>query len=139
MSRAHAGGSPGRPTCASPPSTWNLRGNWGDSIPDSWKSLVWHPIVPISRDWSVRARTLAPGVQLEATMPTTIEWNASKGATLGVEWEVQLIDAQTRMLRQDAGVVLAGLTGLAENGEHPQMRYELMQSTIEVVTGICGT
>src|SRR6266700_7619249 len=71
-------------------------------------------------------------------MPT-IEWNASKGTTLGVEWEVQLIDAQTRMLRQDAGVVLAGLPGLAENGEHPQMRYELMQSTIEVVTGICGT
>ena len=62
-----------------------------------------------------------------------------KDATLGVEWEVQLIDAQTRMLRQDAGVVLAGLPGLAETGEHPQMRYELMQSTIEVVTGICGT
>src|ERR671922_240658 len=72
-------------------------------------------------------------------MPTTIEWNASKGSTLGVEWEVQLIDAETRMLRQDAGVVLAGLPGLAENGEHPQMRYELMQSTIEVVTGVCGT
>jgi len=71
-------------------------------------------------------------------MPT-IEWNASKGTTLGVEWEVQLIDAQTRMLRQDAGMVLAGLPGLAENGEHPQMRYELMQSTIEVVTGVCGT
>jgi carboxylate-amine ligase len=69
----------------------------------------------------------------------TIEWNTSKGATLGVEWEVQLVDAQTRMLRQDAAVVLAGLPGLTETGEHPQMRYELMQSTIEVVTGICGT
>jgi carboxylate-amine ligase len=69
----------------------------------------------------------------------TIEWNKSKGATLGVEWEVQLVDAHSRMLRQDAGVVLAGLPGLAETGEHPQMRYELMQSTIEVVTGICGT
>ena len=69
----------------------------------------------------------------------TIEWNASKGATLGVEWEVLLIDAQTRMLRQDAGAVLAELPGLGESGEHPQMRHELMQSTIEVVTGICGT
>jgi carboxylate-amine ligase len=69
----------------------------------------------------------------------TIEWNTSKGATLGVEWEVQLVDGQTRMLRQDAGVVLAGLPGLTETGEHPHMRYELMQSTIEVVTGICGT
>jgi carboxylate-amine ligase len=69
----------------------------------------------------------------------TIEWNPSAGPTLGIEWEVQLVDSVTRLLRQDAGTVLAELPGLAENGEHPKMRYELMQSTIEVVTGICGT
>ena len=69
----------------------------------------------------------------------TIAWNPSAGPTLGVEWEVQLIDAQTRMLRQDAGTVLAGLPGLLESGEHPKMRHELMESTVEVVTGICGT
>ena len=69
----------------------------------------------------------------------TIEWNPSAGPTLGVEWEVQLVDAQTRMLRQDAGTVLAGLPGLLESGEHPKMRHELMESTVEVVTGICGT
>ena len=70
---------------------------------------------------------------------TTIEWNPSSGPTLGVEWEVQLIDAKTRLLRQEAESVLAGLPGLSESGEHPKMRHELMQSTIEVVTGICGT
>src|ERR1017187_2676370 len=32
-----------------------------------------------------------------------IEWNPSRGATLGVEWEVQLIDAETKLLRQEAG------------------------------------
>ena len=69
----------------------------------------------------------------------TIEWNPSAGPTLGVEWEVQLIDAQTRMLRQDARMLLASLPGLQESGEHPKMRHELMQSTIEAVTGICGT
>jgi glutamate---cysteine ligase / carboxylate-amine ligase len=69
----------------------------------------------------------------------TIEWNPSAGPTLGVEWEVQLIDAETRLLRQEAVTVLADLPGLLESGEHPKMRYELMQSTIEVVTGICGT
>src|ERR1700749_2488564 len=69
----------------------------------------------------------------------TIEWNPSAGPTLGVEWEVQLGDAQTRMLRQDAGTLLAALPGLPESGEHPKMRHELMQSTIEVVTGVCGT
>jgi glutamate---cysteine ligase / carboxylate-amine ligase len=69
----------------------------------------------------------------------TIEWNPSAGPTLGVEWEVQLVDAQTRMLRQEAGAVLAALPGLLESGEHPKMRHELMQSTVEVVTGVCGT
>ena len=69
----------------------------------------------------------------------TIAWTPSSGPTLGIEWEVQLIDAQTRLLRQDAGLVLAGLRGLRESGEHPKMRHELMQSTIEVVTGISGT
>jgi glutamate---cysteine ligase / carboxylate-amine ligase len=69
----------------------------------------------------------------------SIEWNSSAGPTLGVEWEVQLVDAQTRMLRQDAAAVLAALPGLLESGEHPKMRHELMQSTVEVVTGICGT
>ncbi len=69
----------------------------------------------------------------------TIEWNPSSGPTLGVEWEVQLVDATTRLLRQEADTVLAELPGLGENGEHPKMRHELMQSTIEVVTGICGT
>jgi glutamate---cysteine ligase / carboxylate-amine ligase len=69
----------------------------------------------------------------------TIDWNPSAGPTLGVEWEVQLIDAETRLLRQDASAVLADLPGLLDSGEHPKMRNELMESTVEVVTGICGT
>ena len=32
-----------------------------------------------------------------------IEWNPSRGTTLGVEWEVQLIDSETKLLRQEAG------------------------------------
>jgi carboxylate-amine ligase len=69
----------------------------------------------------------------------TIEWKPSAGPTLGVEWEVQLVDAQTRMLRQEAATLLGALPGLSESGEHPKMRHELMQSTVEVVTGVCGT
>ena len=68
-----------------------------------------------------------------------ITWNPSRGASLGVEWELQLIDCRTRMLRQDAREVLAELPGLSEAGEVPRLRHELMQSTIEVVTGICST
>ena len=68
-----------------------------------------------------------------------IDWKPSAGPTVGVEWEVQLIDARTRQLRQDAGVLLATVQGLQESGEHPKMKHELMQSTVEITTGICGT
>jgi carboxylate-amine ligase len=68
-----------------------------------------------------------------------ISWNSSRGPTLGVEWEVQLIDAQSRLLRQDADDVVADLPGLDANGDHPNIRHELMQSTVEIVTGICST
>jgi carboxylate-amine ligase len=68
-----------------------------------------------------------------------IDWNTSHGATLGVEWEIQLIDAETRMLRQDARDVIAALPELAEGSERPKIRYELMQSQIEIATGICST
>ncbi len=68
-----------------------------------------------------------------------ISWNPSRGPTLGIEWELQLIDAQSRLLRQDSDAVLAALPGLDTSGEHPQIRYELMQSTVEMVTGICST
>jgi glutamate---cysteine ligase / carboxylate-amine ligase len=68
-----------------------------------------------------------------------IRWNPSRGPTLGVEWELQLIDSSSRMLRQDAFEVLAALPGPGESGEHPKIHFELMQSTVEVVTGICCT
>ena len=68
-----------------------------------------------------------------------IDFKPSRGATLGVEWELQLIDAQTRQLRQDAREVLAALPGLSEAGEIPKIRHELMESTVEIVTGICHT
>lgn len=68
-----------------------------------------------------------------------IRWNPSLGATLGIEWELQLIDCYSRMLRQDAREVLAAMPGLNDRGEHPKIHYELMQSTMEVVTGICST
>ncbi len=68
-----------------------------------------------------------------------IRWNPSRGASLGVEWELQLIDRRTKLLRQDAREVLAELPGLSEVSEVPRLRHELMQSTIEVVTGVCST
>ncbi len=68
-----------------------------------------------------------------------IDFNASNGATLGVEWEIQLVDAETRHLRQDAREVLAALPSLSLDGDNPRIRHELMESMVEVVTGICST
>jgi carboxylate-amine ligase len=92
-------------------------------------------------------RTVAPGRQAGQPRPArrndggktvAIRWNPSRGPTLGIEWELQLIDARTKMLRQDAREVLAALPTLS-GGRHPKIRYELMQSTVEVVTAICST
>jgi glutamate---cysteine ligase / carboxylate-amine ligase len=68
-----------------------------------------------------------------------IDWTPSNGPTLGVEWEVQLIDTDTMLLRQEAGKVLDELPVIGDTGEHPRLKHELMQSTVEVVTGICST
>jgi glutamate---cysteine ligase / carboxylate-amine ligase len=72
-------------------------------------------------------------------LAVAIEFNASRGATLGVEWELQLIDAETMRLRQDAREVLAALPAVGETQGKPKIRHELMESTVEVVTGICHT
>ncbi len=69
----------------------------------------------------------------------TIEFNPSKRATLGVEWELQLVDRDSGHLRQDAQKLLEELPELSGAESNPPLRHELMQSTIEVVTGICET
>ncbi len=68
-----------------------------------------------------------------------IWWNPSQGTTLGVEWELQLIDAASKLLRQDAREVITELRGLGAAGARPKIHDELMQSTVEVVTGVCCT
>ena len=67
-----------------------------------------------------------------------IDFRASERATLGVEWELALVDRATRDLVNRAPEVLAAVA------EAPAVRAgavhrELLLNTIEVVTGICGT
>jgi len=65
-----------------------------------------------------------------------IPFNSSPRSSLGVEWELQLVDRHTRQLTSGATEILAELS---PDGEHPAAKQELLQSTIEIVTGVCQT
>nr|WP_308124206.1 glutamate--cysteine ligase [Mycolicibacterium xanthum] len=63
---------------------------------------------------------------------TRIDFAASAGPSLGVEWEFALVDADTRDLSNEAASVLAEL------GQNPRVHKELLRNTVEIVTGICA-
>ncbi|UDY36904.1 glutamate--cysteine ligase [Dermatobacter hominis] len=80
-----------------------------------------------------------------------IEFRTSPTTTLGVELELGLVDRGSRELVNAASEVLARLagggpgTGAAARGEgdeppeHPKVKHELFESTLEVITGINDT
>lgn len=62
----------------------------------------------------------------------------SQRSTLGVEWELALVDSDSGDLRQVAQTVLDAVAPPG-GGEHPHIRQELLLNTVEVVTGVCHT
>ena len=66
-----------------------------------------------------------------------IPFESSPRSSLGIEWELQLVDRETRQLRSGAIEILDALA--PGGGEHPKAKHELLQSTIEVITGVCTT
>lgn len=68
-----------------------------------------------------------------------VHFAPSPAPTLGVEWELGLVDAQTHELVQLADTVLAALPGPDGSPGHPRVKKELMLNTVELVTGICRT
>ena len=66
-----------------------------------------------------------------------IEFTPSAGPTLGVEWEIALIDRETMDLVPLAESVVDPLA--AEDGLSPKVHRELLNNTVELVTGICPT
>jgi YbdK family carboxylate-amine ligase len=66
-----------------------------------------------------------------------IPFVSSSRSSLGIEWELQLVSRETRELTSAASSILAELS---PNGtEHPTAKHELLESTIEIITGVCGT
>jgi carboxylate-amine ligase len=64
---------------------------------------------------------------------TRIPFHGSPRPTLGVEIELQVVDPVTLNLKSGAVEILERL------GEHPRIKQELTQSTVEVITGVCDT
>lgn len=65
-----------------------------------------------------------------------IPFAQSERSTVGIEWELALVDADSGDLRQVAETVLAAVRP-AGGGEHPHIRQELLLNTVEVVSGVC--
>lgn len=72
-----------------------------------------------------------------------IQFGESTQSTLGVEWEIALVDAVTGELtpRADAllGVINQEHPELQAYDEHPHIKRELLLNTLELVTGVCGS
>ncbi|HKY64892.1 MAG TPA: glutamate--cysteine ligase [Acidimicrobiales bacterium] len=67
-----------------------------------------------------------------------IDFSSSSGPSLGVEWELELVDLETRELVSASNEILAEIAPEG-GGDHPKAKHELFQSCIEVITGICST
>lgn len=66
-----------------------------------------------------------------------IPFAQSERSTIGVEWELALVDQDSGDLRQVAQSVLDAVA--PDGGEHPTIKQELLRNTIEIVTGVCRT
>ncbi|WP_336712406.1 glutamate--cysteine ligase [Arthrobacter sp. USHLN218] len=70
-----------------------------------------------------------------------IDFAQSAQSTLGVEWELALVDAESGELVSAAEKVLSELSrnhpDLKDDDEHPHVKQELLLNTVELVTGIC--
>src|SRR5947208_105100 len=67
-----------------------------------------------------------------------IDFSSSERTSLGVEWELELVDLDTRELTGASDAILAEISPNGD-GEHPKAKHELFQSCVEVITGICQT
>jgi carboxylate-amine ligase len=68
-----------------------------------------------------------------------IPFASSPTSSLGIEWELQLVDRNSRELVNAASPILAALSAKLGDEAAAKAKHELFESTIEVVTGVCST
>ena len=69
----------------------------------------------------------------------TIEFADSARSTLGLEWEIAIVDRTTGELASVADRVLEVLDARSAGGRHPFITSELLTNTVELVTGVHTT
>lgn len=67
-----------------------------------------------------------------------IDFSESERSTVGIEWEIALVDSATGDLVQIADDVLREL-GTPDGREHPQITHELLMNTVELVSRVHRT
>lgn len=67
-----------------------------------------------------------------------IDFSSSERSSLGVEWELELVDLRTGELASGSNEILAEMAP-AEGVQHPKAKHELLQSCVEVITDVCTT
>jgi len=67
-----------------------------------------------------------------------VTFKPSAGPTLGLEWELGIIDTASRDLVPVAGEVVDALRR-PDGSPDPRVHRELLRNTVELVTGICST
>ena len=68
----------------------------------------------------------------------SVPFAVSERSTVGIEWELALVDADSGDLRQVAEYVLDAIAPVG-GGQHPHIRQELLVNTVEVVSGVSRT
>ncbi|MDR1295045.1 MAG: glutamate--cysteine ligase [Bifidobacteriaceae bacterium] len=68
-----------------------------------------------------------------AGLTAPITFASSPRSSVGLEWEIALVDRDSRDLRQVAGTVLDAVRG-SDGREHPGIRQELLLNTVELVS-----
>jgi carboxylate-amine ligase len=68
-----------------------------------------------------------------------IPFSSSPRTSLGIEWELELVDLQTRQLRGASTEILEEFAAKVGDKEAAKAKHELFESTIEVITGVCHT
>ncbi|RAN77663.1 glutamate--cysteine ligase [Bacillus sp. SRB_336] len=72
-----------------------------------------------------------------------IDFAKSEQSTLGLEWEIALVDAETGDLAARADEMFANISAahpdVMADGEHPHIKGEMLQNTVELVTGVSHT